>query len=127
MANASAINLFKVLADPTRLELLTLVAHMRRPCGADLARSMGITAPTVSHHMKKLAEVGLVESRRKGKWTSYQVIQQEYDLVAALIEHCERRAETKQHHGGHKSLHGAKQAGQRGTATKASKHAPYLH
>lgn len=52
--------LFKALADPARLRILGLLAERPR-AGHELAESLGITAPTVSHHMRRLTEVGLVD------------------------------------------------------------------
>lgn len=63
----------KALSDPTRLQLLQLVAAHPggRACICDLTTPLGVTQPTVSHHMKLLAESGFVTRERQGKWTYY--------------------------------------------------------
>ncbi|AZA10103.1 MULTISPECIES: ArsR/SmtB family transcription factor [Corynebacterium] len=81
-----ASQIFKALGDPTRLQLLQLVAEQESICGVDLAEHLAITAPTVTHHMQKLAEVNLVQRHRQGKWTRYQVNPGEYQRIAALID-----------------------------------------
>ncbi|MDO5633940.1 MAG: metalloregulator ArsR/SmtB family transcription factor [Micrococcus sp.] len=74
-AEASAAR-FKALADPMRLRLLSHVAA--RDCAAvgscDLAATLGISQPTVSHHMKKLVAAGLVTREQRGRWAHYTVV-----------------------------------------------------
>lgn len=63
----------KALSDPTRLQLLELVASRPggRACICELTEPLGVTQPTVSHHMKLLAEAGLVSREQQGKWAYY--------------------------------------------------------
>jgi ArsR family transcriptional regulator, arsenate/arsenite/antimonite-responsive transcriptional repressor len=73
---------FKVLADPVRLRLLSLVAS--RPdgvCACEVVEPLGRSQPTVSHHLKVLREAGLLESERRGPWVWYRVVP---ERVAAL-------------------------------------------
>ncbi|MFT8396738.1 ArsR/SmtB family transcription factor [Propionibacterium sp.] len=65
----------KALSDPTRLQLLQLVAaHPEgRACICDLTEPLGVTQPTVSHHMKLLAESGFVTREQQGKWAYYAI------------------------------------------------------
>ncbi|MCH3973665.1 ArsR/SmtB family transcription factor [Bifidobacterium aquikefiricola] len=65
----------KALSDPTRLQLLQLVAAHPggRACICDLAEPLGVTQPTVSHHMKLLAESGFVTREQQGKWAHYTI------------------------------------------------------
>jgi ArsR family transcriptional regulator len=68
--------LFKALSDPVRLRLLTLIAAASEEDGAcvcDLTASFELSQPTISHHLKVLREVGLVEFRRRGTWVHYWV------------------------------------------------------
>jgi ArsR family transcriptional regulator len=69
--------LFKALSDPVRLRLLTLIAAAASEedgaCVCDLTASFDLSQPTISHHLKVLREVGLVESRRRGTWVHYWV------------------------------------------------------
>ena len=77
---------FKALSDPTRLQLLQLVAahHGRKACICDLTAPLGVTQPTVSHHMRLLVEAGFVTPEESGKWT-YYILQSE-----ALGDLCEQ-------------------------------------
>ena len=62
---------FKALADPGRLRLLSAADGQREQesCTCDLTELLGLSQPTVSHHLKKLAEAGLVTGERRGVWT----------------------------------------------------------
>ncbi len=73
---------FKVLADPARLRLLSLIAASPDgACACELVQPVGRSQPTVSHHLKALREAGLVESERRGPWIWYRVVPEQ---VAAL-------------------------------------------
>ncbi|AXE37458.1 ArsR/SmtB family transcription factor [Acidipropionibacterium virtanenii] len=65
----------KALADPTRLQLLRLIAAHpgASACICDLTGPLGVSQPTVSHHMKILAEAGLVTRRQEGRWAHYRM------------------------------------------------------
>jgi ArsR family transcriptional regulator len=64
----------KALADPARLRLLSLLmsAPNGEACTCDLTAPLGLSQPTVSHHLKKLAETGLITGERRGSWTYYR-------------------------------------------------------
>ena len=64
----------KALADPARLRLLSLLmsAPNGEACTCDLTEPLGLSQPTVSHHLKKLAETGLVTGERRGTSTYYK-------------------------------------------------------
>lgn len=63
----------KALADPTRLRLFSLIASQEKQCACDLTDPLGVTQPTVSHHLKVLAAAGLVTREQRGKWAYYSV------------------------------------------------------
>ena len=65
----------KAIADPYRLRLLSLLmaAPEGEACTCDLTETLSLSQPTVSHHLKKLHEVGLVSAERRGVWTYYSV------------------------------------------------------
>src|SRR4051795_253468 len=66
----------KALADPARLRLLSLMMANQdlEACTCDLTEALGLSQPTVSHHLKKLGDAGLVFAhRREGSWTYYRV------------------------------------------------------
>ena len=56
----------RVVADPARLRLLSLITASGEACVCDLTEPLGLTQPTVSHHLKVLREAGLVTSERRG-------------------------------------------------------------
>ena len=67
--------LFKALADPMRLRLLSLIAchDGGESCVCDLLEAFDVTAPSVSYHLKILREAGLISSERRGTWVYYRV------------------------------------------------------
>jgi ArsR family transcriptional regulator len=80
--------LLKAIADPTRLRLLSLMLANEdfEACTCDLIDALAVSQPTVSHHLKKLAEAGLVRAdRRKGSWTFYRVVPESLESLAAVI------------------------------------------
>ena len=74
---------FKALGDPTRVRLLSLIAATDggEACICDLTAPVGLSQPTVSHHMKQLVEAGLVTREQRGKWAYYAVVP---DALGAL-------------------------------------------
>jgi ArsR family transcriptional regulator len=69
-------SVFKVLADPSRLRLLSLIATAPtgEACACDLIEPVGRSQPTVSHHLAQLVEAGLIERDKRGKWAWYRVV-----------------------------------------------------
>src|ERR671922_187986 len=67
---------FRVIADPARLRILGLIAAFpgREACVCYLTDPLGLTQPTVSHHLKVLHEAGLLERERRGKWVYYRLV-----------------------------------------------------
>jgi ArsR family transcriptional regulator len=78
---------FKALADPGRLRLLSLLMASEggESCTCDLTELLGLSQPTVSHHLKKLAEAGLVTGERRGVWTWYRVRPDALAGIAAVL------------------------------------------
>ncbi|ABM14018.1 MULTISPECIES: ArsR/SmtB family transcription factor [Mycolicibacterium] len=75
---------FKALADPARVKLLSLIAAARdgEACICDLTAPLGLSQPTVSHHMKLLVDAGLVSRQQRGKWAYYRIQRDALDRVA---------------------------------------------
>jgi ArsR family transcriptional regulator len=75
----------KALADPARLRLVSLLlaSEGQQACTCDLTGPLGLSQPTVTHHLKKLADAGLVTGERRGVWTYYRVVP---DALRALGE-----------------------------------------
>lgn len=67
---------FKAIADPGRLLLLSFIADQpdAEACVCNLVEPLGLTQPTVSHHLKVLTEAGLLERERRGTWMYYRLV-----------------------------------------------------
>src|SRR5881397_2266604 len=79
--------LLKALADPVRLRLLSLVAAHTdgEACVCDLNDAFDLSQPTISHHLKVLHEVGLLERTKRGVWVYYAVKREALADVGTLI------------------------------------------
>lgn len=79
--------LLKALADPVRLRLLSLVAaHAEgEACVCDLNDAFDLSQPTISHHLKVLHEVGLLDRAKRGTWVYYRIKAEVLADVAGLI------------------------------------------
>lgn len=69
-----AAGMFKALGDPVRVRLFSQIASHAdgEACVCDIS-DVGVSQPTVSHHLKKLREAGLLTSERRGTWVYYRV------------------------------------------------------
>ena len=77
---------YGVLADPTRLRLLSLIAATGEACAAcDLVEPLGVSQPTVSHHLKVLREAGLVESEKRGRWVYYRPVPERLAVLSRAL------------------------------------------
>jgi len=81
-----AAGMFKALGDPVRLRLLSNIASAEggEACVCDI-QDVGVSQPTVSHHLKKLREAGLLESERRGTWVYYRVAPGVLAMMALLL------------------------------------------
>ncbi|MEA5454813.1 metalloregulator ArsR/SmtB family transcription factor [Sinomonas sp. JGH33] len=79
--------LLKALADPVRLRLISLVASHEggEACVCDLSDAFDLTQPTISHHLKVLHEVGLLDREKRGVWVYYRARLEALDGLAALM------------------------------------------
>lgn len=76
------------LADPTRLRIVSILldAPGGSCCGCDMEEPLGLSQPTISHHLKVLREAGLVEGERQGRWVHYRVLPERLaELARALL------------------------------------------
>lgn len=78
---------FKALGDPTRVRLLSLIAAGEggEACICDLTEPVGLSQGTVSHHMKLLADAGLVTREQRGKWAYFALDRDAMDAAAAAL------------------------------------------
>jgi ArsR family transcriptional regulator, arsenate/arsenite/antimonite-responsive transcriptional repressor len=66
--------LFKALGDPARVRIVNAVATSSEPvCACELEPVVGLSQPTVSHHLKKLTDAGLLEREQRGKWAYFSL------------------------------------------------------
>jgi ArsR family transcriptional regulator len=89
LAEADAEDLAKVFAalgDPVRLRLLSLVADAGEICSCDLEAPLGKAQPTVSHHTKVLADVGLLVGEKRGRWVWWRIVPERVAAVRGALE-----------------------------------------
>jgi len=72
----------KALSDPARLRLISLIASNGEKCVCDLTEPLGLSQPTVSHHLKVLSNAGLVNREKRGRWAYFSVNEAELGHVA---------------------------------------------
>jgi ArsR family transcriptional regulator len=77
----------KALADPARLRLLSLIqsAPGGTACPADLIAPLGLSQPTVSHHLRILSSAGLIEREKRGVWVFYRIVPTAMAGLAELL------------------------------------------
>lgn len=78
---------FKVLADPARLRLLSMVAASEagEACACDLVEPVGKSQPTVSHHLSMLVDAGLLAREKRGKWAWYRVVPERLEALQTAL------------------------------------------
>jgi len=85
-AEATA-ELFKALGDPARVRIVNRLATAGEPvCICDLNGPLGLAQPTVSHHMKKLVDAGLVEREQRGKWAFFSLKRDAVETLATVAD-----------------------------------------
>jgi ArsR family transcriptional regulator len=78
----------KALAEPNRLRLVSMIAANAATgasCVCDLIEPVGLSQPTVSHHLKVLTDAGLLAREQRGKWAYYTLVPDALAAVAAAI------------------------------------------
>ncbi len=75
------------LAEPVRLRMVSMLldAPEGGVCGCDMEGPLGLSQPTVSHHLKVLREAGLVEGERRGRWVHYRVVPHRLEEVSRAL------------------------------------------
>lgn len=83
----SASALLKAVADPVRLRLLSAIrsSPSQEACVCDLTGLVGLSQPTVSHHLKVLTEAGLLTREKRGTWAWFQIVPARLDDIVALF------------------------------------------
>ena len=90
LPEASAFDLaqsLKALADPARLRIISMVAAHAdaEACVCDLTEPLGLSQPTVSHHLKVLVDSGFLTRSKRGTWAYFRLVPGALDSVAALL------------------------------------------
>jgi ArsR family transcriptional regulator, arsenate/arsenite/antimonite-responsive transcriptional repressor len=85
---AATADLFRALADPARVRIVNLLATAGggEVCICDLVGPLELSQPTVSHHMKKLADAGLVVREQRGKWAYFALDPSAVERLAAVAD-----------------------------------------
>jgi ArsR family transcriptional regulator, arsenate/arsenite/antimonite-responsive transcriptional repressor len=79
--------LFKALADPHRVRILNLLATSPDPlCVCEFTGPLGLSQPTVSHHLKKLLKAGLLHREQRGTWAYYSLNRDALGRLAAATD-----------------------------------------
>lgn len=80
--------MFKALGDPTRVRLLSMIAAQAgaEACVCDLTEPVGLSQPTVSHHMKQLVDAGLVVREQRGKWAYYSLAPDTLAMLSGVLD-----------------------------------------
>lgn len=79
--------MLKALADPVRLRLVSMVAAHEgaEACVCELTEPLGLTQPTISHHLKVLVEAGILSRDKRGVWAYYALVPGALDAVSAVL------------------------------------------
>ena len=92
---AELARLLKAVADPTRLRLVSMVAAHQNAeaCVCDLTEPLGLTQPTVSHHLKILVDAGIFTRQKRGVWAYYALVPAAMDALSKLLSPSQRGTE----------------------------------
>jgi ArsR family transcriptional regulator len=79
--------LLKALADPTRLRLVSMVAAHEggEACVCELTEPLGLTQPTISHHLKVLVDAGIFTRDKRGVWAYYALVPEAMNALSAVL------------------------------------------
>jgi ArsR family transcriptional regulator len=80
--------LLKAVADPARLQLLSMLKHAsnQEACVCDLTAPLGLSQPTVSHHLKVLTDAGLLTRERRGSWAWFTLVPAQLENLKSFFE-----------------------------------------
>jgi ArsR family transcriptional regulator len=84
---ADLARLFKALADPTRLRLVSMVAAHEggEACVCELTEPLGLTQPTISHHLKVLVDAGIFTRDKRSVWAYYALVPSAMNALSAVL------------------------------------------
>jgi ArsR family transcriptional regulator, arsenate/arsenite/antimonite-responsive transcriptional repressor len=85
-AEATA-RVFRALADPARVRIVNALATSGGPvCACDFQQPLGLSQPTVSHHLRTLLDAGLVEREQRGRWAYFSLNREAVETLAAIAD-----------------------------------------
>jgi ArsR family transcriptional regulator len=79
---------FKVLGDPVRLRVLSLIAAHKggEVCVCEITDAFDLTGPTISYHLRQLREAGLVNCERRGTWVYYWTVPEKLAGLSQFLD-----------------------------------------
>jgi ArsR family transcriptional regulator, arsenate/arsenite/antimonite-responsive transcriptional repressor len=79
--------LFRVLSEPARLQMLSLIAAQpnQEVCACELVESLDLSQPTISHHLKVMYKAGLLAKERRGTWIYYRIEQSQLKALREIL------------------------------------------
>jgi ArsR family transcriptional regulator len=85
-AEATA-SMFRALADPARVKIVNLLATNAGPvCACEFEPALRLSQPTVSHHLKRLTDAGLLVREQRGKWAYFSLNREAAGRLASLVQ-----------------------------------------
>ena len=85
-AASEGATVFKALADPVRLRLMSIIASAGdEVCVCDITPQFDVSGPTISHHLRVLREAGLVDCERRGTWVYYWPLPERLEWLSTLL------------------------------------------
>ena len=84
---AATAEVFKALGDEARVRIVNVLATSAQPvCVCELVEPLGLSQPTVSHHLKKLTDAGMLERAQRGRWAYFSLKAEAVAKLAAVVD-----------------------------------------
>jgi ArsR family transcriptional regulator len=79
--------IFRILGEPARLQILSMIAAQPEGevCACGLTEPLGLSQPTVSHHLKLMYEAGLLQKERRGTWIYYRLVPERFEVLHKVL------------------------------------------
>jgi ArsR family transcriptional regulator len=85
MTDTELVRVARAVADPTRLRILRTIVSGGSPCCGDISQAVPVRQATISHHLRVLADAGLIESQRNGQFVNVRVVPRRLDEFRAAL------------------------------------------
>ena len=84
---AATAEVFKALGDPARVRIMNVLATSGEPvCVCHLIEPLGLSQPTVSHHLKRMTDAGLLEREQRGRWAYFSLRREAVETLSAVVD-----------------------------------------